>query len=227
MQNSPLNIPALFAGFDDPICPIDCGSLCAPHNPSGKPFCCDICQAVPVAYTQEWEYLKAHTSLWHTWLGDECTVEPQDPLSLQQDTPEYMCLLACQGVEHCQREFRSISCRQFPFFPYITSNDRFIGLAYNWDFESTCWVISNLGQVSTAYRQAFIRTYDLIFSQMPEDYESYYCLSEEMREECSKQHRRIPLLHRNGKEYLISPASERLQLVKASQFRKFSVYKSA
>ena len=46
-----------------------------------------------------------------------------------------MLLLACQGPAHCQRPFRALSCRQFPFFPYITADDRFIGLAYEWEFE--------------------------------------------------------------------------------------------
>jgi hypothetical protein len=223
LQNN--NFREIYDRFDAPVTSLDCGSRCAPHNPTGKPFCCDICQAVPVVYHQEWEYLQTHTELWHLWRGDECPADPVDPQELLKDTPEHMCLLACKGPDHCQREYRSISCRQFPFFPYITSDDRFIGLAYHWDFEPTCWVISHLDEVTQAYRNAFIITYDRLFTHMPEDYESYYFLSEDMRAEFIKRRRRIPILHRNGSAYLLSPKSEQLTLVTPDQFRKFGPFK--
>lgn len=220
-----MKIRALYDRFDAPVCAVDCGTLCAPHNPSGKPFCCDICMAVPVAYDQEWEYLQANTRLWHAWRGDECTADPQDPEAMRRDTPEHMCLLACLGPEACQREYRSISCRQFPFFPYITEDDRFIGLTYHWDFEPYCWVISNLGEVTIRYRDGFISIYDALFALLPEDYESYYFLSEDMREEFIRRRRRIPILHRNGGDYLVSPKSGRLERVDAGVFRKFGPYR--
>jgi len=144
---------------------------------------------------------------------------------MRQDTPEHMCLLACLGPEHCQREYRAISCRQFPFFPYITSDDRFIGLAYHWDFEPYCWVISHLGEVTLKYRDEFISTYDALFAQLPEDYESYYFLSEDMREDFIRRRRRIPILHRNGGYYLLSPKSGRLEQADPKAFRKFGPYR--
>jgi hypothetical protein len=59
-----------------------------------------------------------------------------------------MLLLACLGPSRCQRDFRALSCRQFPFFPYATSAYRFIGLAFEWAFEDKCRVSSNLSQVT-------------------------------------------------------------------------------
>ena len=68
-------IRTLYAGFDTPITEKDCGKECAQHNPSGKPFCCDICDAVPAAYQSEWDTLRGETQLWHLYRGDEC--DPQ------------------------------------------------------------------------------------------------------------------------------------------------------
>ncbi len=206
-----LDFHRIYAGFDAPVTAFDCGLLCAPHNPNGIPFCCDICHAVPAAYRQEWNYLRQHTDLWHEWRGDECPQDPGDPAELRADTPDHMLLLACKGPAHCQRNYRAISCRQFPFFPYITSDDRFIGLAYEWEFESTCWVIRNLGAVTDAYRGEFVRTYDELFTRWEEDFDGYALLSAEMRQRFAAQKRRIPLLHRNGGYYLLSPVSERLR----------------
>ncbi len=220
----PIDMRDFYDHFDAPIAGVDCGALCAPHNASGKPFCCDICKAVPAAYHSEWDYLRGHSDLWHVWRGDECIEEPCDPAVLKDDTPEHMVLLACLGPAHCQRAFRSSSCRQFPFFPYITADDRFIGLAYDWDFEPLCWVISNLGAVTETYRREFIQTYDRLFDLWPHEYESYAYLSEDMREHFRKEKRRIPILHRNGGYYLLSPGSERLRRVHPEDLPKFGVY---
>lgn len=226
MRTPQLDIRRLYGHFNQPVTTIDCGLICAPHNPNHKPFCCDICYAVPVAYHQEWDFLKRHTSLWHAWRGDECSTEKTDPAVLQKSIPEHMCLLSCQGPRDCQREYRSVTCRQFPFFPYITSDDRFIGLAYHWDFEPYCWVISNLAAVTADFRREFIDTYDSLLIEYPEDYDSYYYLSEDMRSEFMKRRRRISILHRDGNFYLLSPKSERLQRAMPDRFRKFAPYQS-
>lgn len=214
----------LYDSFDEPVTTFDCGSMCAPYNPNGKPFCCDICHAVPVAYRAEWKYLERNTDLWHAWRGDECAAEPTDPARLLSDAPEYMLFLACKGPQDCQRTYRVISCRQFPFFPYVTDDYRFIGLAYEWEFESTCWVISHLEAVTEAYRQEFIRFYDHLFELCPGEFDSYAGLSEQMRAHFALQKRRIPILHRNGGYHLLSPRSERLQRVLPVRFRRFGPY---
>ncbi len=222
---NPLDIRALYNRLDVPILELDCGQKCAQHNPAGKPFCCDICHAVPVAYQEEWSYLQAQTDLWHVWRGDECSAEPVDPAVLRDETPAHLTLLACKGPAYCERPNRTIACRQFPFFPYIDSNDLFLGLAYYWDFEPICWVISNLALVSDGYRKAFVRVYDEILARRPEELDSYAGCSEEMREVFQAQRRRIPLLHRNGGAYLISPGSEQMRRVDAAWLRKFGPYR--
>lgn len=220
-----INMQKLYQRFNAPVTGLDCGTMCSPHNPSGKPFCCDICHAVPVAYPQEWEYLRTRTDLWHEWRGDECASEPLDPAVMKAETPEPMLLLACKGPRHCQREYRAISCRQFPFFPYVTADYRSIGLAYEWTFEPVCWVISNLGLVSERYRQEFVRVYDELFALWPDEFESYALRSEEMRAVFAERKRRIPILHRNGGYYLLSPRSERMRRVTVEQFPRFGPYR--
>ncbi|HZW05069.1 MAG TPA: hypothetical protein VFF68_14140, partial [Anaerolineaceae bacterium] len=185
-----------------------------------------ICHAVPVAYRQEWSFLQAHTDLWHEWRGDECPQDPSDPAELRAQTPAHLTLLACKGPAHCQREFRATSCRQFPFFPYITADDRFIGLAYEWAFEPVCWVISHLETVTATYRQEFVDFYDALFDRWPEEYESYAAAAEDMRAHFAARRRRIPILHRNGSDYLLSPHSERLQRVSPDRFRQFGPYRT-
>jgi hypothetical protein len=224
-NSPPINFAQLYEGFDSPLVSLDCGDKCAPHNPSGKPFCCDICHAVPSAYHQEWAYLQSRTDLWHPWRGDECESYPEDPADLQAETPESMILLACSGPDHCQRNYRALSCRQFPFFPYITEDFAFIGLTYNWELEDTCWVISNLSQVTDAYRQEFVQIYDDLFSIWIQEMESYAIRSEQMREHFINQKRSIPILHRDGGYYLLRPLNERLRPVEPDRLPKYGVYR--
>jgi hypothetical protein len=223
---SPLaDIRKLYDGFDTSITDFDCGQKCAPHNPSGKPFCCDICHAVPAAYREEWSYLQGNTNLWHEWRGNECeSAADGERKQLAYETPDNMILLACLGPAQCQRPFRALSCRQFPFFPYVTSDYRFLGLAYEWEFENTCWVISNLDSVTETYREQFVETHDRLFAFSQDAFDSYHTHSERMREHFASLRRRIPLLHRNGKFYLLSPRSERLARVEPERLPKFGFY---
>ncbi|MBN1665538.1 MAG: hypothetical protein JW862_00555 [Anaerolineales bacterium] len=226
----PADIQALYAQFDAPILALDCGQQCAPHNPNGIPFCCDICHSVPAAYHSEWRYLEPNTDLWHLWRDDECAAvtDPQaERQALEADTPDSMLLLACLGPQACQREYRALSCRQFPFFPYITADYRFLGLAYEWAFEGQCWVISHLEQVTPRYRQQFVQTYDRLFAWFDDEFENYAYHSERLREHFQTRRRRIPLLHRNGNAYLLSPGSERLYKVAAQDFQRFGPYQQA
>jgi hypothetical protein len=217
----------LYDKFDSPIARLDCGKKCAPHNSSGKPFCCDICHAVPAAYKSEWNYLQPNTDLWHVYRGDECGSENKSAAKkLKADTPKSMLLLlACLGPDQCQRDFRALSCRQFPFFPYVTSDYRFPGLAYEWEFESRCWVVSNLSHVTQKYREEFVGTFDKLFSLFQDEFDNYAFHSEKLREYYAKKKRRFTLLHRNGKAYLVSPRNERMTKMDIEKLPKFGFYK--
>jgi len=81
--NYRIDMRAVYDQFDASITTIDCGIKCAPHNPNGVPFCCDICQAVPAAYQDEWDHLSTSTKLWHPWRGDECAALPENPATLE------------------------------------------------------------------------------------------------------------------------------------------------
>ena len=210
--------------FNAEITNIDCGLKCSVYNPSGKPYCCDICEAIPVAYDQEWNYLKKNTNLWHEWNGTDCSATPEEIKEIEDGIPKNQILVACKGPNFCQREFRAISCRQFPFFPYISTDYRFIGMVYEWHFESKCWVINNLNLVSDQYRSEFVLFYDELFSIWPEEMNSYANLSGLLRDAFSRLKRRMPVLHRNGGYYLMSPQSEKLYRVNPLNFRKHGVY---
>lgn len=224
MSMSPeMNFAALYARFQAPISALNCGDKCAPYNENGVPFCCDTRHAVPTAYAAEWDYLQRSTNLWHLWQSNN----PDETATLQNETPTGQVLIACLGHNQCQRGFRSITCRAFPFFPYIDREGKFIGLSYYWEYEDRCWVISNLKIVSSEYKTEFIAVYDSIFEHVPGEYENFRYHSIMMRRIFGRRHRAIPLLHRNGSAYKITPRNGRKRKVPVDTLPKLGPYRLA
>ena len=216
-----INVEKNYDGFDSSISLINCGERCAPYNDFGVPFCCDISQMIPTAYDCEWEYLRVNTNLWRIWEADEENAHLDDLI------PEGQVMIACLGYRFCEREFRSFTCRAFPFFPYIQLSGEFIGLSYYWEFEDLCWVISNLQTVSYEYRMQFINFYDGLFKVKPEEHENFRSYSITMCRIYGRRHRSIPLLHRDGNYYLCTPRDGKLTPCGADQLPKYGPFKVA
>jgi hypothetical protein len=210
--------PDLYARFDAPIAALDCGQKCAPYNERGVPFCCDIRHAVPAAYTEEWRYLSEHSDLWRVWREDE---------KLLKQTPPNQTLIQCLGHHACRRQYRAVTCRAFPFFPYLSRERQFIGLSYYWEYEDRCWVISNLAAVTQAYLAKFIAAYESLFEAVPEEAETFFHHSRRMRRRFGQLRRAIPLLHRNGNAYKITPGNGRMRRVPAESLPRFGPYRVA
>ena len=69
--------------------------------------------------------MKEKTDLWQPWSSSN----PIDA-DLENDVQDGQVLLKCLGYQHCQRPFRTLTCRAFPFFPYLDSRGNFLGLVY-------------------------------------------------------------------------------------------------
>ena len=222
-ETKAIDFSFLYANFQPPITKLDCGKKCAPYNESGEPFCCDIHHAIPTAYLEEWQYLQENTNLWHLWQSRD----PGETARLQAQTPSGQVMIACLGSSLCQRDYRALTCRAFPFFPYITLEGEFVGLSYYWEYEDRCWVISNLSEVTSEYRSNFVIAYDEVFEQMPQEKENFRIFSMTMRRVFGRKRRAIPLLHRNGLVYKISPGTGRIRRVPLEHLPKFGPYQIA
>lgn len=209
----------IYAGFEAPISRYDCGRYCAPHN-NGVPVCCSTQHAIPVVFVEEWQYLNSRTDLWH--LYEPPGKHEQRMLDELSDDSR---LVECKGFMHCERENRSLSCRTFPFFPYVTRENEFIGLAHYWYFEDRCWVVSNLQIVDRVFVDQFVATYDEVFERMPGEKEHFRGYSATMRRLFSRWKRAIPLLHRDGGYYKIAPKTGKLRRTTPDKFMRHGPYK--
>jgi hypothetical protein len=228
----PTNLRALYAGFDTPLADLDCGQKCSPYN-GGFPFCCDIHHAVPTAYPGEWVHLRARTQLWEVWRP----ADEEHRADIQADAGDLIlleCLMlnAGQPAEpipnpYCRRDLRTLVCRAFPFFPYFNSLGELLGLSVYWEYADRCWIISNLQVVRHEFRKQFMQTYENLFAQMPAEREAFQYHSAEMRRIFQERRRTLPLLHRDGHAYKISPATEKMRRIPPDRFPKHGPYKIA
>jgi hypothetical protein len=219
---SPTDFAELYTAFEAPIQAFDCGEKCAPYN-GGVPVCCDTRQSVPTAYQAEWIYLQENTDLWHPWEPDD----PADHARLAGQAGPDLVLIECRGAAHCQRDYRSLACRSFPFFPYHDTAGAFLGLACYHDYEDRCWVISNLEHVAGVYRDQFALAYERLFDLVPGERESFQYQSETLRNEYTARKSRFPMLHLDGLDYLVDPTTEDLYRMDAGRFEKHGPIETA
>ncbi len=193
----------LYRNFSQPLSQIDCGEKCGPFNEYGVPVCCDINLIIPSAYEAEWDYLQENTDLWSPWSSSG----PIDS-DLEDEKQDGQVLLKCLGYQYCQRNYRSLTCRAFPFFPYLDSRGNFIGLVYFHEYREMCWIISNLSVVSSEYKAEFQKAFVALFQEYPESKVSYIQYSTYLRNEMAVSGDKIILLDFVENIYIVDPESE-------------------
>lgn len=217
---TPVDYGQIYARLQGSVARLDCGAKCAPLN-GGVPVCCDTRNAIPIVEKDEWRFLESRTDLWHLY-------EIRDAVSrkILADAGPTCTAIECKGARHCERDNRSLACRAFPFFPYIDRDRKFFGLAYYWDFEDRCWVISNLGAVEPAFVAEFVGAFDYLFAQDPEELDSFRLQSIAMRQVFSRRREIIPLIGRDGGWFKELPLGRGIRPAKLEEFRKQGPYRS-
>jgi hypothetical protein len=218
---------ALYDGFKASISRFDCGRKCAPLN-GGEPVCCSTQNAVPVVHKVEYDFLKPRTDLWSKFKPyDYATRQIVDEL-----TSDCMAI-HCKGARFCERDNRTIACRGFPFYPYITRERRFVGLGTYWTFEDRCWMMSNIEIVDRAFIDQFVATYEALFVKDPNEFTTYVDFSASARRVFSRWKRDIALLGRRGELLIVDPPTgeirpgRRKEFPKAKPFRSEKEYREA
>ena len=210
----------LYEGFTSPVSRFDCGRKCAPLN-NGEPVCCSTQNAVPVVHKVEFDLLKTRTDMWSKFKPyDYATREIANEL-----TPDCLAI-QCKGARHCERHNRSISCRGFPFYPYITRQRQFIGIGTYWTFEDRCWMMSNLEIVDRTFIDEFVATYDALFVKDPSEFATYVEFSASARRVFSRWGREIPLLSRAGGLLIVEPSSGKVRPGRKKDFPKAAPFDS-
>ena len=216
----PADFATLYEGFDAPVSRYDCGRKCAPLN-KGSALCCSSQHAVVVVHKVEFEFLKDRTDIWSKFTPyDYSTRQIVDELTHDCTAIE------CKGVAFCERNNRTLACRGFPFYPYLTRQKEFVGIGTYWVFEDRCWMMSNLEIVERTFVEQFMATYEVIFEKDPSEFQTYVDFSASARRVYSRWKREIPLLGRDGKLMIVEPSSGAIRPGKPRDFPKITPFNS-
>jgi hypothetical protein len=216
----PADFATLYDGFKAPVSRYDCGRKCAPLN-GGEPVCCTTQNAVPVVHKVEFELLKDRTDLWKKF-------KPYDYATKQivEELTHDCMAIECKGGRFCERDNRTIACRGFPFYPYLTRQKEFVGLGTYWVFEDRCWMMSNLEIVGREFIDQFVATYEALFIKDPSEFTTYVDFSASARRVYSRWKREIPLLGRAGGLLIVEPSSGAIRPGKPRDFPKIAPFSS-
>ncbi len=206
--------------FEAAISRFDCGQKCAPLN-GGEPVCCSTSNAVPLAHRSEWNLLNGRTDMWSRY-------KPCDASGRKiVDELDRSCVaIECKGAQLCERDNRTLACRAFPFFPYLTRDGEFIGLAYYWEFADSCWVISNLTVVDREFVAQFVAAFDLLLAADRDEYETFLGHSAQMRRVFTRKRTTIALIGRDGGYLQVLPGDPTARPASPADFAKFGPYRS-
>lgn len=183
---------AIYRDFNAPPTRFDCGKRCAPHN-EGIPFCCDDEWAVPVLYRTEWAFLKARTDLWRRFRPRNRTER-----RMVEETHEDHVFAVCRGAHACDRRFRSITCRIFPFYPFLDPEGNLLGLVYNYTLEGKCVLVDRPRWVTRRYRREALRFWRRLLERLPEEKAFFIRESAQFRRIMSRRKKPIWVLTETG-----------------------------
>jgi hypothetical protein len=216
----PADYAELFDNFTANISRYDCGKFCAPLN-GGQPVCCTTDHAIPIVDKTEFALLKSRTDLWRRYV-----VKDAQARRLLSDLHKTTCAIECKGAAFCERHNRTLACRTFPFYPYITRDDEIIGLATYWTFEDRCWLMSNFQVVERTFIKEFIAAFEYVFARDDVERETMRSNSAHHRRQFTRQNRIIPLIGKNGGFFKVMPRSGEIRPARIEEFRKIGPYRS-
>lgn len=209
----------IFDTFQAPVSRYDCGRKCAPLN-DGVPVCCDTGHAIPLVDKHEWLLLKSRSDLWRPYRARDAQAKEE-----LADKHRDCRAIECKGFRHCERDNRSMACRAFPFFPYITREDELVGLSVFWDFADRCWVQSNLQIVEPAFVRECIAAYELLFDNDKLERDANREHSAAMRRAFTRMDRVIPLLGRKGEYLAIEPRTHKIRRAHWREYARNDTFK--
>jgi len=189
----PGDFTVLYREFQSAPAAFDCGKKCAPFN-DGEPFCCDSGWVVPIAFKDEWKYLEKKTNLWH-----EFRPRNSDEFVLIDEVDEdESVFIECKGVKYCERENRSISCRTFPYEPYLDTRGNLLGLVYNRVIEDKCYLVDRHQIVTSKFICQFMRFIENFFKMLPSEKLLYMEQSRIYRNLMSRRKKPLIVLTEDG-----------------------------
>ncbi|MCC6782724.1 MAG: hypothetical protein IT457_07750 [Planctomycetes bacterium] len=189
---SAAQIAELHALLTAPVTSFDCGTLCAPGN-GGVPVCCQNHTIMPVLYAAEFALLERRSRMWTRYVPQN---EGERELAAELRPCELFA--TCKGAAHCEREHRALSCRTFPFEPYLAHDDTLCGLVFAWDLAALCPLIGSGHRIEPRFLEQTLTAFTKLFAWAPDELELWRGNSRTLRRSFARSAARISVYRPDG-----------------------------
>ena len=182
-----LDWETLYREFTAPATDGDCADLCRTGS-RARAACCGTERLSLIVFADELAWARARTRCWRGR-------RPRTPAEAREVATwaEYAVLARCVRPRHCDRPYRSLTCRFFPLEPYFDPHEGFTALTYIYAAARICPLIR--GQMDL--RQDFVNQSFAVWTQIltasPEEQSTYRRASRQLRSRFARQGRTIRL----------------------------------
>ncbi|UCE20472.1 MAG: hypothetical protein JSV84_09095 [Gemmatimonadota bacterium] len=182
----------IYRNYESTPVRFDCGKLCAPEN-GGIPYCCDTGWLIPVMYKWEFSYLLKHTDLWVRFKP-----KTKHEKNIIEETDKNTVFGQCLGHKGCDRKYRSVSCRIFPFEPYLDLEGKFLGMVYSYRLGNKCPLVDKPKLVSKKFISDQTKMWTYIFERDSAERQVYREQSIQVRRYLSRKKKPIYIFTPEG-----------------------------
>lgn len=191
MPLTPAQVAELHGLLQAPVTAFDCGTLCAPGN-GGVPVCCHAPTILPVLYKAELALLRRRTTMWTRHVPQGADAE------LAQLARPCDVFAVCKGHLQCEREHRDLTCRTFPFEPYLDHRGRLAGLVFCFDLAHLCPLMLGDQRIEPEFLAQCLRMYARLFEFAPEEHAFHLGISRRLRRQFGQRREPIPVFTTAG-----------------------------
>lgn len=113
----------------------------------------------------------------------------------------------CKGIEFCERENRSISCRTFPLEPYLDTRGVLVGLVFMKEFTGKCPLTLRAKDIRQEFIDSHFIFWEKLLFRLDSEYETFWNSSKSYRRSRAQTGKKFPIFfpsHLQGKKYLES-----------------------
>ena len=163
----------------------DCGLLCR-RDSRAIAACCDTRRLPLVVFADELAWARSRTACWHR-------KRPQGPTEKRAVATwaDHIALARCAHPRHCDRPYRSLTCRFFPLEPYFDAYSKLAGLTYIYGAVRICPLIGRQMDLRQDFVNQSVAIWDQIFAAYPDERTCYQKASRQLRYRFARQGRTI------------------------------------
>lgn len=99
----------------------------------------------------------------------------------------------CKGIQFCERENRSISCRTFPLEPYLDTRGVLVGLVFMKEFTGKCPLTLRAKDIRQEFIDSHFIFWEKLLFRLDSEYETFWNSSKSYRRSRAQTGKKFPI----------------------------------